>query len=76
MSRKPLQEEIKTRDIVERTIIENIQTEKLVYPPPPVIVDILRQKKVEVTRQYIIRRYEEMGIHYENGLWVKAVENQ
>ena len=74
--RQKLTDEIQTRKQVDHTIVKFAQTKQIVYFPPTHVAIELERHGVIVTRQYITRRYGELGIRFINGLWVKNIEEE
>lgn len=75
MPRLSYEEEEKKREQAARLIDGfALQTDKLVYLSPAVLASIAEQRGFDIDRQYFIRRYEELGIIYENGIWVKKIK--
>lgn len=74
MPRKPFDEEAKKRKDADEFIeMYALQTGKAVYLSPSLAEAEARRHGLEIDRQYILRRYMDRGIYYENGLWVKDI---
>lgn len=73
--RHKLSKELEIREAVDEAIKQSVETSRIVYFSPSSVSCLLFDKQgLRVSRQYIARRYEELGIVCENGLWVKDVE--
>lgn len=72
--RQKINDEIKTRDEVTKAIEAEVITSRLVYPSPSTMTAILNQRGIKVTKPTIYRRYQEMGISEDHGLWTRAVQ--
>jgi uncharacterized ion transporter superfamily protein YfcC len=72
--RQNLANELKKREVVIAAIEAAKATSHIVYPPPSEIMRILKLAGVDVTWQYVQRRYYELNIYYERGLWLKQIE--
>lgn len=67
-------EEAKIRKAVDEEIKASVRTTRIVYPQPDTIVFLMGEKGIKTNRQFVTRRYGDMGIVYRDGLWVKKLE--
>lgn len=55
-------------DLIDR---EALQTERVVYYPTSYVVEVMAGMGYTITQDYVRRRYAEIGVRNENGLWVR-----
>lgn len=62
--------------VMVKDLIEEIgrQTNKIIYLSPAQMHEELKKKKVYVSLNFVYRRYYEMNINTQNGLWFKELE--
>lgn len=64
--------ETRTRSKIDELIdTEALQTDKIVFYPPSYVVAVMDELGYAVTKDYVIRRYHDIGVKNENGLWVR-----
>ena len=72
MPRKTFAEEQKARQIIEKLIdTEALMSNFKTFYPPSYVVGVLEGYGVFVSRDYVVDRYNEIGIRNENGLWIQ-----
>ena len=73
--RQTFDKETVTREKVNQFIKEKAtQTAKIVYLTPTRVQTLLQARGIIVSKDYVFRRYEELGIKNVNGLWVKELQ--
>jgi hypothetical protein len=73
--RQSLDKEIATRANVLQFIKERaVQTSKVVYYSPSRVKSLLERDGVFVSVDYVMRRYAEMGVKNNNGIWCKDLK--
>ena len=72
--RQKLSKEVELQQAVKKIILETArQTEKAVYLSPTRVVSLLHGRGIKVSVAFVIRRYEELEIYNENGLWLRRI---
>lgn len=74
MPRRSFDDEVKKRREADE-LIETyaLQTNKLIYLSPAAVELEAARRGLEMDRQYLLRRYLEKGIVFENGLWFREL---
>jgi len=52
---------------------EACQSQSIVFYPPSYVVEVMAGMGYTVTKPYVIRRYNQIGVYNYKGLWVKRL---